>query len=466
MGGGIGKMAPATVGGGSRKRKHVDNRQMLQPEASPQEANLCGPQLLVFTPELFHSVLGFLTAAEAHRILDAPICHQHRVLMSKDPCVWRELCCSHPWHVERAQLDALCYWFSTKGAKAPLPPLGRYQPKFGSDTKNAMSNGATAYRRLHCTLLQSVQSLRSKSSGPEHRLACICAAMGRFSTVQGIQKEALAACLPLLQAEPMRRKAQASTLSGLIVSCIHTFNHPTLQCLALHALVLLARPLGGHEGAVHVGFAPSLPSLEGPVGGICGVLKLMDQNSDHSRLQAMACWSLVNFALNPSVKSYMLEQGAIQRVLQSMKLHPRDREVQFRAIFSLINLVVPDGNVSIQHHIEDIVHQLLEAMQSFCEDCRLVNRASLVLQNLSLNELNHATLKRPRVQRLLQRSLVQFGASDAVLGQSIRATLMRLFGSAVEELGISALTITPPVDPCFSSCPGRIPVTLQHVPAS
>jgi len=479
MGSGIGKMAATSEAPGSRKRKLMDHRMreaaedaLEGREASEATHDEAHPhvQLLGLNPELLHSVLGFLSAVEAHQVLDAPICRGLRAEVMRNSCVWKELCCSRPWLVSRADLDALSNCFSAtarggQGMVAHPPPGGvvrrksmhlRRQLRCSLDA----SVTAGAYRELHRTLLCSVQGLRKESCRPSQRLAYICAVMAQFAKVKGIQMEALQACLPLLQAEPVRRVAQDSALAPHIITCIHSFQDPTLQCMALHALVLLARPLGGREGAVHVGIAPSLPSLQGPKGGICSVIKLMDQHPNHSELQAMACWSLVNFALNPSAKAYMLGQGAIHRVLQAMHLHPKNRDVQFRAIFALINLVVPDGGVSIENQIDDIVQQLLAAIEVFTEDGRLINRASLVLQNLSLNELNHGTLKRPRVQRLLQRCLVRFGAEDPVLAQSIRATLMRLFGSAVEELGLSALTLHPPTSSCFPPRQIRIPVTF------
>ena len=67
-------------------------------------------------------------------------------------------------------------------------------------------------------------------------------------------------------------------------------------------------------------------------------------------------------------------------------------------------------------------------MYNFMHQPMLVNRGCLVLQNLSLNDLNYAHLKRSGAKELLLQALVKHGVSDSMLKQSARATMMRLYG--------------------------------------
>jgi len=115
-----------------------------------------------------------------------------------------------------------------------------------------------------------------------------------------------------------------------------------LQTSALHALVLLARPLGGREGAVHTGRAPSLPALQGPLGGIVSVLECMARHLSQSPIQAMGCWAMVNFSLQPDYKAQLLQEKALPLILRALQTHASHQEVQFRGLFALINFVVPD----------------------------------------------------------------------------------------------------------------------------
>ena len=58
-------------------------------------------------------------------------------------------------------------------------------------------------------------------------------------------------------------------------------------------------------------------------------------------LQAMSCWSLVNIALAPVQKEVLVKLGGIEVTTNAMMRHPHNAEVQFRALFALINLVIP-----------------------------------------------------------------------------------------------------------------------------
>jgi hypothetical protein len=55
----------------------------------------------------------------------------------------------------------------------------------------------------------------------------------------------------------------------------------------------------------------------------------------------MSCWSLVNVALTPLQKSMLVKLGGLTVTANAMLQHPYNAEVQFRALFALINLVIP-----------------------------------------------------------------------------------------------------------------------------
>ena len=100
---------------------------------------------------------------------------------------------------------------------------------------------------------------------------------------------------------------------------------------------------------------------------------------------AVACWSLVNFALSATCKNLLMERGGVPRVLRAMECHEDNINVQFRGLFALINLVVPDVPNEQPPEIELIIDRVLFAMSLFMTHTMLINRGCLVLQNLSLN---------------------------------------------------------------------------------
>lgn len=68
----------------------------------------------------------------------------------------------------------------------------------------------------------------------------------------------------------------------------------------------------------------------------------MERHQLDATVQAMACWSMVNLALIAEQKTSVVRQGGILAIVRAMDLHSEDSEVQFRAMFALINLVTPD----------------------------------------------------------------------------------------------------------------------------
>jgi len=194
-----------------------------------------------------------------------------------------------------------------------------------------------------------------------------------------------------------------------------------LHTAAFHTLVLLARPLGGKEGMLfHSAMvkADGIFNIGSSTGksGIAIMLDSMKRFFDDEHLQAMSCWSMVNIALIPSQKVVLVRLGGISAAANAMIHHPHNAEVQFRALFALINLVIPSDNLSnnsvevqdidrqvagmnqnsevemLDESIEDITNLVVVAMKNFCSSEAILNRACLVLHNLSLNVAYHKVL--------------------------------------------------------------------------
>ncbi|KAL7534405.1 hypothetical protein ACHAXR_005853 [Thalassiosira sp. AJA248-18] len=125
--------------------------------------------------------------------------------------------------------------------------------------------------------------------------------------------------------------------------------------------------------------------------GVRVMLDSLRRFSSDRYLQAMGCWAMVNAALYPSLKASLLRLGGVYTVTNAMMLHPNVEAVQFRGLFALINLVIPDNKnkkdgdgSSIHSHIYQIARLTILAMKNFHTNKSILNRGCLVLRNLSL----------------------------------------------------------------------------------
>jgi hypothetical protein len=171
--------------------------------------------------------------------------------------------------------------------------------------------------------------------------------MVAFADVEGIQIMCLKVLPFLLENESQRTIAQRAGLTDIVLRGMVLFpDSVKLHTAAFHTIVLLARPLGGREGMLfHCSMVSSSGIFHnGSKAGKNGIAIMLDSvrrfESDEV-LQAMSCWSLVNIALAPSQKAVLVELGGFSAVANSMMQHPFNAEVQFRALFALINLVIP-----------------------------------------------------------------------------------------------------------------------------
>jgi len=294
--------------------------------------------------------------------------------------------------------------------------------------------------------------------------------MVAFADVEGIQIMCLK-CLPyLLEDESQRTTAQRAGLTDSVLRAMVLFpDSIELHTVAFHTLVLLARPLGGNEGML---FHTAMVNTRGifnngssnSKNGIVIMLDSMRRFAQDEILQAMSCWSLVNVALTPLQKSMLVKLGGLTVTSNAMLQHPYNAEVQFRALFALVNLViptetVPDETEEMREFEREIFQQLGEvgetsekemldasvgqianlvvvSMKNFCSSEAILNRACLVLHNLSLNEEYHSILLwTPNCYQMLEWCLGNY-PHDHVLQQSAGGTIQRLNAtlSSDEEL--------------------------------
>jgi len=304
-------------------------------------------------------------------------------------------------------------------------------------------------------------SLKSGTEGPVD-LPWSCAIysvmnwMVAFSDVLGIQIMCLKVLPHLLEDEKQRTSAQRVGLTDIVLRGMVVFpDSVELHILSFHTVVLLARPLGGKEGMLFHSSRLDASRIF-PVGscsgrnGIAVMLDSMKRFGKNAMLQSMACWSMVNLALIPSQKAMLVKLGGIGAAAGAMMMHPFDQDVQFRALFALINLVIPSsflqatsseaeavrqqlGDLNaiseremLEGKVSQIANLVVVAMKHFCASEAILNRACLVLHNLSLNDAYHTTLLwTPNCYQMLEWSMGNY-PNDPVLQQSAGVALQRL----------------------------------------
>ena len=212
-----------------------------------------------------------------------------------------------------------------------------------------------------------------------------------FSEVEGIQIMCLKVLPCLLEDEQQRITAQRVRLTDVVLRGMVLFpDNVQLHSASFHTLVLLARPLGGREGMLfHSSMVNSAGIFSGGAAsavvannnnnaggnsdadgnssgstgtvfsgannngqnGISVMLDSMRRFQSNGELQGMACWSLVNIALAPAQKQVLVKLGGIEATTNAMLHHPHNPEVQFRALFALINLVIPCKSFSLLPYV-------------------------------------------------------------------------------------------------------------------
>lgn len=303
--------------------------------------------------------------------------------------------------------------------------------------------------------------------------------MTAYSEVEGIQTLCLKVLPCILEDEQQRQTAQTARLTDVVLRAMVMFpESEKLHIAAFHTIVLLARPHGGREGMLfHSSMLATgifgVISQQGK-SGIAVMLDSMRRFQDSPVLSAMSCWALVNIALASEQKVALVKLGGIQATINAMSRHPLSAEVNFRALFALINLVIPSVNLeetreegvanADEEHVirpaaaaadsnaqlnripqeesdeisasgeREIINELVGevtslvvlAMRNFCSSEAILNRACLVLHNLSLTDDYHTTLLwTPQCYQMLEWCVTNY-RTDQVLQQSATGTLHRL----------------------------------------
>jgi len=343
------------------------------------------------------------------------------------------------------------------------------------------------------------------SSLKQRPIEVIMSWMDSFQDHEKIQLTCLQFLPTILESPPNRLAAQADGLASIVLYDMAAF--PTnylLQLTAFHTLVVLLRPLGTNEGMVHRAAASSSrsaaatavmtskssrgirsinhkkhhhhhhgkgsinathnntanhhhphqhpladatrePHWEG--NGVRVMLDSLRRFSSDKYLQAMGCWAMVNAALYPSLKQSLVRMGGVYTVTNAMMLHPHVEAVQFRGLFALINLVIPDNKnkkrdgdgSSIHSHIHQIARLTILAMKTFHTNKSILNRGCLVLRNLSLTPAFVKILARtPGCMDMLLHCRQVCGVRDVLMQRSARTIMIlvqRMMTEKKEESG-------------------------------
>jgi hypothetical protein len=303
--------------------------------------------------------------------------------------------------------------------------------------------------------------------------------MVAYADVEGIQAMCIKSLPSLLEDEEQRKTAQRAGITDVVLRAMVLFpDCLELHVAAFHTMVLLARPLGGREGqlfdnsmgdssptgllgvsgapaslAARPGLAAACrgetkgSSSGGEMNGIGIMLDSMRRFESEDKLQAMACWAMVNIALAPAQKRMLICMGGIQAATNAMSRHPHNSDVQFRALFALINLVIPSRDKSdrstrlssnnsrreqsAEKEILDVLvggiaSLVVSAMKVFCSNETILNRACLVLHNLSqCHDYISVLLWTPHCYQMLEWCIGN-NPTDQVLCRSAVSTLHRL----------------------------------------
>lgn len=248
--------------------------------------------------------------------------------------------------------------------------------------------------------------------------------------VRGIQTMCIKALPPLLEDEQQRITGRRVGLVEVILCAMLRFpDSVDLHIAIFHAIVLLARPLGGREGMLFdssmsettqgIGLTSPIalsdpvslasrcgghPSLRGKSSkrqelnndpasndssptasnedekqtGVGILVDSMERFSDNEKLQSMACWALVNVALVPLQKNLLMKLGGVEAILSAMEKHSTCFDVQFRALFALINLAVPCRQSDF------ILDRNIDAAEATRVEAAVLNRLGSKIARLSV----------------------------------------------------------------------------------
>lgn len=245
----------------------------------------------------------------------------------------------------------------------------------------------------------------------------------------------------LLEDEKQRMIAQRNGLTDAILQEMALFpDCIELNASAFHALVLLARPLGGKEGSLFQGSMTNNDIFvqEGngrQRNGIEIMLDAMRRFDSNELLQAKGCWAIVNIALVSSQRTMLLKRGGIGVITNAMRRHPHDTEVQLRSVSALVNMVKPfdskEGDQTEERELLDsmvdsIADLVVQAMKNCCSQEVILSRACLVLGNLSFRSNYKSSLvETPECINMLRWCMETY-EDNKLIQRCTRDTLQRV----------------------------------------
>jgi len=363
--------------------------------------------LIELAPELVVHILEYLPVNERHLAAIIPLNQRHAHNVRENINIWFPLCTAKPWQMSWSDLEERGY------------------------------STASEFRELHTNLIHAIDIARRGD------VAQVANIMKEFQDVIGLQYECLERLIIALHCERVRKRAIDAKLASCVIYILQRYSHNTeLQSMALHCIVFLARPIGGAEGMVFCRGVHSNGLEAFLYGGIDIVLDAMKNHISSSVVQAVGCWSLVNLALNRQQKIDILTKNGIQCIIRAMQIHPHCLDVQFRALFALINLVIPENvqqqfNQNDPHNTNtnntflpqdtishDILDHVLIAMDRFGDSDKLIRCGCLVLHNLSLRPTNIPILQANNTSKPLLRAARTHNDHD--VQRSAISTLRRL----------------------------------------
>jgi hypothetical protein len=287
--------------------------------------------------------------------------------------------------------------------------------------------------------------------------------LGFYSHVEGIVGLCFEALPEVLSDEQARESAQQAGLTKIVFSSILRFkDSPNLVRACLHTLVLLARPVGGVEGQMFNESMLAPVGLEESVNGISVIIQCMRRFKDNPDLLAMASWSLVNITLNITQKKCLVHLGGIECLLDTVDAHIDNSEVAYRGLFAMINIVIPPPRTEetrsekmvleellmpglwthralwsrVTQHVERIIVTVIKAMERHFNIREIVNRGTLILHNLSLDERSGIEIRRALIMNgginILQNTHRKWKEDNHILGYT-QETLYRLFTALNEN---------------------------------
>ncbi|CAM9563720.1 unnamed protein product [Chrysoparadoxa australica] len=295
-----------------------------------------------------------------------------------------------------------------------------------------------SWKQLHEELARSLSQLEHSPidwANVRQEVTSVAHTLSRFESLPSLTWPAFKRLALLLD----RSEAREVTWDGSVPVVHHALrtlqrfpDQAGLVVTVMKCLVLLGRPAGGTEGGAVLTNtrASPLASFGSNGSGVKALLACMKQRPDHAELQAAGCWSMVNLALIKPQKKHLLLKGGVDCITAAMRNHSSDREVQFRALFALINLVTPKyagglagGGVLSAALLSDVMSLTVTAMCTFKEDEQVVNRSVLVLHNIAIDETQWPAL-------VGARSALE----DAVAANPGDKTLQQCGGSTIAKL--------------------------------